>query len=176
MMKGFKGEKRVPEHVPERGAAASPSLGAGLAAVSLSHWGVRQQNETSAQHRRADTGIHEKFYIRSTCDFFLTLNCTCNGVRSFIRNLNGDKVGAFPLCLAINSKKYLRPWASSAQIQTQICTLPSHGFIFSCGSDCTPFPPEPRWALGCGTCTSNSCQAAVAEQGMPEPLGLVMWP
>lgn len=49
MMKGFKAEKHVPEHVPERGAAASPSLGAGLAAVSLSHCGVRQQNKTSVE-------------------------------------------------------------------------------------------------------------------------------
>lgn len=166
----------MPEHVPERGAAASQSLGAGLAAVSLSHCGVRERNETSAEHGRADAGIYEKSYASSTCDFFLSSNCTCYGVRSFLRNLNGDKVGAFPLCPAINCKNYLCPWASSAQTQTQICTLPSHWFILSCGSDCTPFPPEPRWALGCGTCISNSCQAAAAEQGMPEPLGLVMWP
>lgn len=97
-MKGFKAEKSVPEHVPERGAAASQSLRAGLAAVPLSHWGVRQQNKTLAEHRRADAGIHEKSDLSSTCDFFLSLNCTCNGVRTFIRNLNGDKAAAFPLC------------------------------------------------------------------------------
>lgn len=86
---GFKAEKGVPEHVPKRGAAASQSFRAGLAAA---HCSVRQQNETSAEHGRADAGIHEKSYLSSTCDFFLSLNCTCNGVRSFIRNLNGDKV------------------------------------------------------------------------------------
>lgn len=105
----------MPEHAPERGAAASQSLGAGLAAVSLSHCGVRQRTEASAEHGRADAGIHEKSYVSATCDFFLSLNCTCKDVRSFIRNQNGDKVGAFPLCPAINSKKYLCPWVSSAQ-------------------------------------------------------------
>lgn len=115
-MKGFKAEKGMPEHVgTERGAAASQSLRAGLSAVSPSHCAVRQQNKTPAEHRRADIGIHEKSYVSSTCDFFLSLNCTCNGVRTFIRNLNGNKVGVFSLYPAINCKKYLRPWVSSAQ-------------------------------------------------------------
>lgn len=50
-------EKTEPGQVIGRGATARQSLEAGFA---VARCGVRQQEETSADHRRAAAGIHEE--------------------------------------------------------------------------------------------------------------------
>lgn len=169
---GFKAEKGVPEHIPERRAAASQSLRAGLAAA---HCSVRQQNETSAEHGRADAGIHEKPYLSSTCDFFLSLNCTCNGVRSFIRNLNGDKVGAFHLCPTINCKKYLHPWVSSAQThrhKSATCHLTGLFSVVAVTAHPSFQSQDGHWDVA----PASQIAARLQWQSKERQLGLVMQP